>query len=481
MDCIYADSPVIHNELINRERLSSQAAAARNKLFGHMLDRCGEPGLGFEKYPPERSIYRSVLEKGRLHRKTKTGWAFVKPGETDPLNLRPSWKRLDELFAASEAGPISAEQLMNALAEPPFGVKRGVFPIIFLHYYLVHKHEVALYDEGVYSPALTFEHLERLTRRPDLFAFQRFRIEGVRAALFAQYSRALFGEIRDSLNVLAIARPLTRFVLGLEEQVQKTRRLSETTLRIRQAFVLSKSPEKLLFKQLPQACGFDADSDLSGLSELLIGALRELKGAHAALLDEMRSALCECFGIPGHTALGELRDLLRGRCHGLDEYTVDVKGLKSFIRRISDRAPSDDEWFGGVLLFLGHKPAAKWTDQDRDTAEYRLAEFSRRLLDLEKLRLHYDSRARRDTDINVILLKTLSRDRGEVDEVVSLTKHTETAISDSREEMKAILSQIGDDDLALALIASVADDFLTRYRRSQQPKTRSEHGVREVG
>ena len=82
MDRIYDQSPVISNELINRERLSSQAAAARNKLFQHMLDDHDKAGLDIQKYPPERAIYRSVLEAGRLHIKSRSGWKLVAPART---------------------------------------------------------------------------------------------------------------------------------------------------------------------------------------------------------------------------------------------------------------------------------------------------------------------------------------------------------------------------------------------------------------
>ena len=480
MENIYQRTPTIFNELINRDNLSSQAAAARKKLLLHMLTQETEPGLGFIKYPPEKAIYRSVLEKGRLHKNTKKGWTFVSLGKNDPLNLRPLWNRFDALFAASENDPVSAECLMNDLAAPPIGLKRGVFPIIFLHYYLMHQCEIALYDDGAYAPKLTFEHLERMVRRPDLFTFQRFRIQGVRAALFKEYSKALSKETLAPLTVLSIAKPLTQFVLNLDDYTQKTRRLPETTIRVRQAFFLSKSPEKLLFDQLPKACGFDVDSDLSGFSEALINCLRELKNTYAALLDDMRSALCKCFGAPEDASIEKLRAFLPGRCQGLEEYTVDTKGLKSFIRRVTDRRLADNEWLDGVLTFLGHKPAAKWTDQDRDTAEYRLAEFSRRLVDLEKLRLHYESLAKQGGEIEVIMLKTLSRDLGEIDEIAPLTKRTESAIASAREQIQAILAQINDDDLSLALIASVAQGVLSA-RRTRQPELEEAGELREVG
>ena len=353
MDRIYADAPVIRNELINRDRLSSQAAAARNKLFQHMLADEAKPGLNIQKYPPERAIYRSVLEKGDLHVEAKAGWAFIAPDTEDSLRLQPTWTRLDSLLAASEAEPVTLKRLMEALAEPPFGVKHGVFPILFLHYYLLHRYEIALYDEGTYAPTLTYEYLERMVRRPDLFSFQRFRIEGIRAALLDEYSRALFGEVRESVQLLDLARPLTRFLQGLDEHTKKTRRLSDTALRVRQAFFLSKTPEKFLFDELPVACGFDDAADFSGFASRLMDALRELKDAQAALREFMRRALCTSFVLADTMPLTELRTVLRGRCHGLDQYTVDVQGLRSFIRRVCEPSASDEEWLPSVALSEG--------------------------------------------------------------------------------------------------------------------------------
>ena len=480
MDRVYADTPTIRNELINRDRLSSQAAAARNKLFQHMLADQAKPGLDIQKYPPERAIYRSVLEAGRLHTQSATGWSFVEPDAEDPLTLRPTWARLDELFAESEVHPVTLERLMDSLATPPCGVKRGVFPTLFLHYYLLHRFEIALYDEGTYAPALTYEHLERMVRRPDLFSFQRFRIEGVRVALFDEYSRALFGEVRETVQLLDLARPLTQFVLNLDEHAQKTRRLSETTLRVRQAFFLSKSPEKFLFDELPIACGFDDTSEFSGFAEKLIGALRELKGAQATLLQFMHNALCGSFGLAEATPLNELRNVLRGRCYGLDQFTVDVQGLRSFIRRVCEPAATDEEWFDSILLFLGHKPAAKWTDQDRDTAEYRLAEFSKRVLELEKLRLHYDATSKEDTAHEVILVKTVSSLKGEIDEAVSLNQHNSAAIADTKRIIEEALAGIHDQELALALVAKLTNEFLVGYRQSTKSKSDTNDAVRKI-
>ena len=481
MDRIFDQSPIVRNELANRDRLSSQGAAARNKLFQHMLEHQGAAGLGIEKYPPERAIYRSVLELGKLHIEGEAGWMLAEPGDDDPLNLRPAWHRLDALLEASESHPVTMEGLMDALAAPPYGIKRGIFPVIFLHYYLLHKHEIALYDEGVYSPELTYEHLERLVRRPDLFAFERFRVEGTRLALFEQYSEAIFGEVRPNVGLLELARPLTSFLLGLDDYAQKTRRLPAIALNVRQAFFLSKSPQKLLFEELPRACGFEPQKDVEGLDAVLVGALRDLKTAHDGLLEHMRSVICTAFGYPPATPLGELRELLRGRCHGLDRYTIDLKGLKSFIRRVANRNSTDPDWFAGIVLFLGHKPSSKWTDQDRDTAEYRLIGFAKRLVDLQRLQLQDIKPGQEEGGQRSILLKAASVSGGELEEVVSLTKHTEAAIASAKAQIERVMSSVEDNDLRLALVADLTSDFLTSYRETHSSHSRSRDGIREAG
>ena len=301
--------------------------------------------------------------------------------------------------------------------------------------------------------------------------------------MFDEYSKALFGEVRDSVSLLGLARPLTEFVLGLDKYARKSRRLSETTLRVRQAFYLSKSPEKLLFEELPKAYGFDADSDFSGFAEALIEALRELKGAQAALLDSMRSALCTCFRYPGRCA----DHRTPGTCCGaVATASISTRWTLRDSRALSAALPTANRpttnGSPASSCFSATKPAPKWTDQDHDTADYRLAQFSSRLLDLEKLRLHHDTNSKQDTGIHeVILVKTISNSDGEFDEAVSLNNHIEAAISDARERIESVLSEVNDSELALALIARLTNDFLTGYRRSHLSKSRSESEIREVG
>lgn len=466
MDRIYDQSPVISNELINRERLSSQAAAARNKLFQHMLDGHDKAGLDIQKYPPERTIYRAVLEAGHLHVETDTGWKLVEPGEKDPLNLRPVWSRLDELFALSEAGPMSSDKLMEDLAAPPHGLKRGLFPILFLHYYLLHRHEIAVYDEDMYSPTLTYEHLERMVRRPDLFSFQRFRNEGVASALIDQYSEALFGEVRESVTVLEVARRLTGFVQGLDEYSRETQRFSKATLHVRQALLNPRSPEKLVRDAIPQAFGLDPSAQVIGFAERVASSLDEMSNARAALLTDMRFAICGSFGIERNATLKRARKLVTYRCLGLESSDLPGAGVKGFVRRALDSEANDDAWLVGLLNGLVRKPTNAWTDQDRDVAERRLSEVSAELLRVEKLSpsiIVSDQVSETGADVRSILLATVCKDHGSMEAVVIYDDEVEDALKDPESEIRKIMAQVGNDESRLELVAAIAHDFLLDY------------------
>ena len=240
-------------------------------------------------------------------------------------------------------------------------------------------------------------------------------------------------------------------MLGLDEHAQKTRRLSETALRVRQAFFpvqgAGKSSCSTNFRWPAASTG---PRTSLALPKKLVGALRELKAAQAALYEFMHRALCASFGLADTMHLNELRGVLRGRCHGLDQYTVDVQGLRSFIRRVCESAATDEpSGFDSILLFLGHNPAAKWTDQDRDTAEYRLAEFSKRLprsreaptalSRLDEAGLHPRGDPRQDGPAGL---------DGEIDEVVSLNQRNSAAIADAKRRIQEVLVDVDDQELA---------------------------------
>ena len=461
--------------------LRARRRGGRNKLLAAMLANPNQADLGIEKFPAEKNIYRALLKKTRLHREKEGGWAFTAPPRTegeDLSNMRHVWQRIDDFLDSTEEKARPFSTLSAELMAPPYGLKQGVLAILYIAAYLVNRHEVAIYENGVYTPNLSEEAVERFVKVPHEFTVQRFRIEGLRASIFDQYAMALYNDGKKK-TVVELVRPLAIFIGALPDFTKKTRStlLTGTTQAVRNAFNLAKSPERLLFEDLPKALGFtqadqstriDAISaDVEGFSAELQSALRELKYAYSKMLEEQQRLLAQAFHISDESDLEKLRKQLSGRYQGLDEYTVDVDGMRAFIRRLTRADGSDDQWFNDILMFLGKKPTKKWTDADRAEVEVKLSDYSKRILDLETLRLHYDKTAERmEGDFDVILLKSLKKGSDPIDEVVAIDKSRHEAIKGVKAELGSVLRQHKDKELQLAILAEYVDEFLANYRDS---------------
>lgn len=467
-------SPFLHNELINRDRPSSQANAARNKLLVAMLNNADQLDLGIDKFPPEKAIYRSILRQTGIH--CSKSRRFQAPPKTSTLYL--VWQRIEQFLDATESSPKSFAELNQELMAPPYGVKAGVLPILYMAAYVVYQHELALYEENRYKPFFTDEMVERFVKRPDEFTIQRFKISGLRASIYEEYSKIIDGGDKTKKTVIQLVRPLANWIGNLEHYTLKTKssEISEKAKRVRDSFLLAKSPESLLFEDIPEALGFENElkkktPNLEGMAASLQGCLQELKSAYPKMLERQVKNMSRAFHMDENQELADLRRKAIGRYEGLDQHTVDVDGLKAFIKRLARRDCDDQAWLENVLMFLGRKPTAKWTDTDLSEADVKLSDFAKRILDLETLRVHYDRNAEKlNGDFEVILLKSLKKGCEPIDEVVAIDQARHDAIQDVKSTLRDALKSHSDSELQLAVLAELVDEFLTERRSATSSK-----------
>lgn len=490
----FSKCPVIHNEMINRDFPSSQANSARNKLLFAMMNHAGSSELGITQFPPEKAIYLSVLREMGLHKKDKESadgsWKFVAPSKRS--SLYHVWQRIDDFFNSTDKQAKSLVELNAILLAPPYGVKAGILPILYIAAYIVYQHELALYENRVFKPTFTEEMLERFVKRPDTFTFQRFKISGLNASLFEQYSKVIHGDTKKR-TLLELAQPLAQFMGGLPKYAQTTKReLSPEAIAVRIAFNYSKSPERLLFDELPKAVGFkdlnekSDDTVLEKFAHVLTNVLRELRDCHTNLVDKEKTLLAQAFNLKADLSLSELRKVIYGHCHGLENYTVDIQGLRAFILRLTKEEGSDKEWLENALVFLGEKPTKKWDDTDQDKAEYRLSDYSRRVIDLEKIRLHEKASTKKlSGDYDVYLLRSIKKGGEFLDQVVAVDDDSSVSINPIKEQIKNTLNDLANDELKLAALAEVVDEFLMDYNAielsKKKPKTSTRKTKRKTG
>ena len=458
-DVSYDAAPPMRNELLNRRTLSTSAARARRNLLEAMILRRDEPHLGFDGYPPEVSMYRSVLDAHGFHRRRRGAWRFDRPKpEFDPL-----WREIDRYLADTEAGRRPLIELYDRLRQPPFGLKDGPLPVVVLAALLALEDEVAIYEHGTFVPAWTPSHAERLLRRPQAFAVRRCRLGNLRRDVFDRLARLLASPSDSAPSLLDLVRRLVRFVAALPPYARLTRTISSTARNVRDALVRAREPAALLFADLPAACGgepFSGDDAtdrgrVDAFVEALRHALREVQDAYPGLLARCRTVMARQLELPDPP--GDFTAELRERSRRVLEVAVDPT-LKSFVVRGADGSLEPDDLLVSLLTQLANKPPAEWADTDEDRFQVRLAEVARRFRNMETL-LVDNGADLADGAVPLLRLAVARRGHAERERVLRLRAGDEQQIANVRRRLQ---NALGDDppDRVLAALALITEDIL---------------------
>jgi len=394
-DQVYAQAPIIRNELINRRSPSSAAAAARRALIERMLANGREENLGMQGYPPEMSIYLSVLRNSGLHQVSATGvtgvdsWAFGPPSNADDsCHVRPLWQAIDEFMTTTESGRRPVTDLYDLLGRPPFGVREGVLPIYLAAYMLHSQAEVALYEEGTFVPQVRIAEFERLLRAPQRFALQRYRLTDARSRMLDGYVR-LFNPKPEPCQVtmLNAVRGLMGFAAQLPRYAQLTERLSDDARAIRRVLASAREPQPLLFEVLPAALAFTVDdprSDTDAYFSRLRKALLELHQAYDRLLTAIEHELRDALRLPAQ--LSTARQEIAQRSGILGDWISDLN-LRAFVSRLGDSRLAERDWLESVAALVASKPPASWSDADWHKYCVALAQYAEQLRRVEEIAL----------------------------------------------------------------------------------------------
>ena len=301
-DTLYPDSPRVLNEMINKRIISGQASAARNNLIKYMInpEAVGQQFFGIMGFPPERSIYEGLLLQSGIHREIDGKWQLSAPAAGDPTNLHACWKKMENIIFSAE-NPVLLKDLYAQLSLPPYGVLNGILPLLLTAFYVINRQEVTLYQEGSFLPDPQEAHFELLVRRPDLFAIAGAKIVGMRKKIVERLAKGL----KTDHAVSDIVRYLYKMLSSLSKYARTTNNVSEETGRFRQAFDDARSPEKLLFFDLPTVFGLSPITEADGSDEeftLYFDKMNRCLGELAALLPNLlktqRGILLQACNLP---------------------------------------------------------------------------------------------------------------------------------------------------------------------------------------
>lgn len=449
-DGVYHSAPIVSNELINRRSLSSAAAAARMRLMEGVFGAATKPYLGVDpsKKPPEMSMYLSLFKEGNIHLQGEEGFRIVvPPARSDTCKLRPTLKYLLEFLKSQPDKRVKLSEVFSAMRSPPYGVRDGLAPLLLAIFASVHEQSIAFYDKGVFMRQMSSLDLMRLVKVPEDFEIQFCQLSGVRSDLFDRLIQVLGIRSfdRNRTDLLDVVRPLCVFAAELPAYTRKTGKLTERTAMVRRSLLTAREPARLLFEDLPKACGYSpflsttrvAHGQVEHFAEALRESMAELKAAYPELQARMKNAIVESFDLDGGQLFPHIREILAQRARPLLIGAIEPR-IKAFCHRLTDLQLPEDSWMESLGSLICCMPPNKWADLDEGKFYDELNSLSARFRRLESISFPSDIQSSSDTALRVVITATGGDER---DRVIHISREDEEPIEKLEAELTKIISQ----------------------------------------
>ncbi len=381
-ETLFSDAPRVTNELLNRNTLSSPAAAARMRLIEGMFNTPEKPlfGIDLVRAPPEKSMYLSVIRKGKLHTEAQDGQFILSlpDRQNDPLNLTPAVDEIIRMLESSMGSRVAVTDILAKISGRPYGVRDGVAPILLALVVKVRQHELAIYEDGTFRAAFTGQDFVRLIKAPASFDLQHCRLEGVRADVFTRLAVAFTDpEKARAPQILDVVRELCRFAVQLPEYTRKAGSLQAYVAKVRDVLLTATEPSTMLFQDLPVACGLEAFTTAEASApervaqfvERLQNAIDELRADYPRLLKRFVDTVTDLV-TPDAPQFDRAALAARAARVGL---AAKLPRLRTFANRLRDPGTSDESWAEALASFLISKPPARWSAGDEERCLLELA------------------------------------------------------------------------------------------------------------
>lgn len=401
---IYSETPVLINELFNREFLSSPIKTARKSLMRNLLDNEQEAELGFpkDKFPPEKAIYISLLKASDIHKKNNLldHYELSAPGKKS--NLYHLWKHSELFFKEASSNKRNLEELYSQLEKKPFKLKKGFIEFWVPIFLIAKREDYALFHiDGGFIPFITEDTLDLIHKKPQNFLVKSYDVSGLKLNLLESYKELV--QIGDSPNqgkqstFLAIFGNFLRFQRSLTPYTLQTKKLTEHAIKLRKAIIESRDPEEALFDQFPAALDYhvgalkEDEQVLSSFTKHVEDAIREIRISFDELLGRIEREILSSFYCQS-TEYSAYKEEIRSKIGDLNKNALG-QVQRVYFERIN--SPLDDRvsWLKSVADVALGKSVEELLDEEEPLLINKIKDLSEALIKAAEIgKYNYNSR-----------------------------------------------------------------------------------------
>jgi len=370
-DEVYHKTPVMNNELFNKHKLSGTITQAKKSYLTYLTEHYSEEGMGFpkDKFPPEKTIYSSLLLNTGLHQNGDFADAPTNEG------FMPLWEACEDFLQNSENKARKISELIKILSAQPYKIKQGFLDFWIPTYLFIKRQDFALYDasKGAFMPNVNMEFFDLLQKHPGDFEIKKFAVDGVKLGFFNQYRR--FINLGDEFTItntsfIETIKPFLSFYVRLDEYTKHTRKFDhESTMKFRDVLAKAKDPEKAFFEDLPEALGFTQEKlkqeeFINEYGKIIQRAIKELRSCYSQLIDRIEARLVEEFGLQSYD-YSEYIIEVRERLANVKAYLLTGK-QREFYHHVMTEYDNRTLWYQSICYTILEQRLDALRDEQED-------------------------------------------------------------------------------------------------------------------
>lgn len=333
----FSKTPTLNNELVNQHEPSGQQIRAMEKVIDILLSYPQDalpPDFGLSGHGPDWLIVRTLLSSTNLLRPTSIGTLTLQQPAYTSL-LAEVWEIIQTFMNASVEIEQEVAPLIDTLQSPPFGLRRGVLPLLLAVVFRFHLPVLTIRQKKRVISPITGQIFIELCKQPEQYTIQVSQWDEKSAILWEILNERVSSFLTEQertqqpLNMLSIG--LLRWLQSLPRYCRDTTHISSTAQRFRTLIrKAQKEPAQALAYELSEL--FDtSDADVAD------------KMAYQVMLAKKVSTLMNEIATAYHTLLYSLDGFVRElfASHAVDAHTA----LRLWLVSIQERANKPLEMF----------------------------------------------------------------------------------------------------------------------------------------
>lgn len=292
-------TPHIFSEALNRKSPSIQQVKASQKVIDGMLQDELNPGLGLVGSGPDVSILKMVLKANGIVQESDEKIEIRRPTDKKFSSL---WDIIEDFLTSATQNEVTFTPLIDQLQKPPWGLRRGIIPILMTPIIARHLSNITVTLRGMPLSPLTGSSFTDIVKVPEHYGFIYRSLGPTAEELYKVLEKLFANDVRGFKNRKQpfhfLSQQMNKWLLSLPNYSKNTNKyLANITKSFRDVIKNSRiDPYEEIMVKLPGVLGVSEVTSPEVIEHAVKDHMSKLAGAVDELTTKAQDKLNELFG-----------------------------------------------------------------------------------------------------------------------------------------------------------------------------------------